>query len=176
MNLFKDYLSIFDLIYSFITLIFIIKCTRKGFVLSILSASKWLLAYIVTLLIFSRVRPYVNFLDNKFILDIILGISIFAIVIFIILLVNRSIGNAIKYTGLGGPDRFFGFLFGFVKSYVIAVCIFTTIDIVYNYERWAINVDESFTFEWVEKGSNYLIKEFPSQKEYENAKEKIEDL
>ena len=176
MNLFKDYVSTFDLVYLFINVIFIIKCTKNGFVLSILSASKWLLSYIITLLIFPRVRPYINFLDNEFILDIILGISIFAIVIFIILLSIRSIGKAIKYTGLGGVDRFFGFLFGFVKSYVIVVCIFTAINIIYNYERWAINVDESVTFEWVEKGSNYLIKEFPSQKEHENAKEKIEDI
>ena len=176
MNLFKDYVSTFDLVYLFINVIFIIKCTKNGFVLSILSASKWLLSYIITLLIFPRVRPYINFLDNEFILDIILGISIFAIVIFIILLSIRSIGKAIKYTGIGGVDRFFGFLFGFVKSYVIVVCIFTAINIIYNYERWAINVDESVTFEWVEKGSNYLIKEFPSQKEHENAKEKIEDI
>ena len=176
MNLFKDYVSTFDLVYLFINIIFIIKCTKNGFVLSILSASKWLLSYIITLLIFPRVRPYINFLDNEFILDIILGISIFAIVIFIILLSIRSIGKAIKYTGLGGVDRFFGFLFGFVKSYLIVVCIFTAINIIYNYERWAINVDESVTFEWVEKGSNYLIKEFPSQKEHENAKEKIEDI
>ena len=176
MNLFKDYVSTFDLVYLFINVIFIIKCTKNGFVLSILSASKWLLSYIITLLIFPKVRPYINFLDNEFILDIILGISIFAIVIFIILLSIRSIGKAIKYTGIGGVDRFFGFLFGFVKSYVIVVCIFTAINIIYNYERWAINVDESITFERVEKGSNYLIKEFPSQKEHENAKEKIEDI
>ena len=81
MNLFKDYVATFDLIYLLINVIFIIKCTKNGFVLSILSASKWLLSYIITLLIFPRVRPYINFLDNEFILDIILGISIFAIVI-----------------------------------------------------------------------------------------------
>ena len=34
----------------------------------------------------------------------------------------------------------------------------------------------SFTFELVEKGSNYLIKEFPDKKEYEDAKEKVQEL
>ena len=58
----------------------------------------------------------------------------------------------------------------------MAVCIFTTVDIVYNYERWAINVGKSISFVWVEKGSNYPIKEFPTQKEHENAKEKIKDI
>ena len=59
---------------------------------------------------------------------------------------------------------------------MIVVCLFTTIDIVYSHERWRINSENSITLEWVEKGSNYLIKEFPSQKEHENAKEKIEDI
>ena len=50
------------------------------------------------------------------------------------------------------------------------------LDIVYNYERWSINVDKSITFVFVEKGSNYLINEFPTQKEREDAKEKIKDI
>ena len=39
-----------------------------------------------------------------------------------------------------------------------------------------MNTDESLTFSYVEKGSNYLIKEFPNEKNYKNAKEKIEEL
>ena len=73
-------------------------------------------------------------------------------------------------------DKTFGFFFGFLRSYVIVVCIFTTIDIVYNHERWPINLNKSISYELVEKGSNYLIKEFPNQKEHENAKEKIKDI
>ena len=32
---------------------------------------------------------------------------------------------------------------------------------------------DAFTFPWVEKGSKYLIKEFPNEKEYQDAKEKF---
>ena len=39
-----------------------------------------------------------------------------------------------------------------------------------------MNLDDSFTFTWVEKGSNYLIKEFPDEKEYKEAKEKVQDI
>ena len=98
------------------------------------------------------------------------------IVIFIILLINRGLKKAVIYTGLGSLDKTFGFFFGFVKSYILAVCIFTTINIVYNYDRWPINIEKSISFQWVEKGSNYLIREFPDQKEHENAKQKIEDI
>lgn len=135
------------------------------------------MAYVITLFIFPKLKPYVSdFLDNEYILDILLGISVFTIIIFIILLINKGLSKAVKYTGLGGLDKIFGFFFGFVRSYIIAVCVFTTIDIVYNYERWSINVDKSITFVFVEKGSNYLINEFPTQKEQEDAKEKIKDI
>ena len=115
MELIKDivsYLSFFDLGYLIITLLSLIKCTRQGFVLSILAASKWLFAYIVTLFLFPKIKPYINgLLDNEYVLDVLLGISIFIVVIFIILLVNRSIKRAVRYTGLGNLDKIFGFFF-----------------------------------------------------------------
>ena len=167
----------FDVIYLFITLWTLFECTKKGFLLSLLSASKWLLAYVITLFLFPKAKPYVDgIIDSEYVLDIALGISLFVIVIFIILLINRSIKKAITYTGLGTMDRIFGFFFGFFKAYIICVCIFATINIIYNHKKWPINLDQSVTFPWVEKGSNYLIKEFPNQKEYEKAKEKVQHL
>ena len=167
----------FDVIYLFITLWTLLECTKKGFLLSLLSASKWLLAYVITLFLFPKAKPHVDgIIDSEYVLDIALGISLFVIVIFIILLINRSIKKAITYTGLGTMDRIFGFFFGFFKAYIICVCIFATINIIYNHKKWPINLDQSVTFPWVEKGSNYLIKEFPSQKEYEKAKEKVQNL
>ncbi len=177
---FKDFFeasSIIDLIYIAITIWSLISCYRKGFVLSILSMTKWLLAYVITLILFPRIKPYVeNIIDNEYVLDIVLGIAIFIVVIFLILLVNKGIGKAVKYTGIGGLDTTFGFFFGFVKAYIISVCIFSGIHIVYNHDKWPINLDKSFTFPYLEKGSNYLIKEFPNEKTYQDSKEKIEDI
>ena len=77
---------------------------------------------------------------------------------------------------MGKVDTFFGFLFGFFKAYIVCVCLFANTDIVYNSEKWPLDIKKSFTFSYVEKGSNYLIKEFPSKKEYEDAKEKVSDI
>jgi len=170
-------ISSFDLFYLFITLLSLFKCSKNGFVLSILSASKWLLAYIITLYLFPISKPYViDLIDNDYVLNLILGASIFIIIIFIILMISKSLKKAVSYSGLGSLDRVFGFFFGFLTSYAIAVCIFSTINIIYNYEKWPINIDKSISFEWVAKGSSYLIKEFPSQKEHDDAKQKIENL
>ena len=167
----------FDLLYSLITIYFLFQCTKKGFVLSVLSASKWILAYIVTIFLFPKIKPYLkDIIDSEYVLDITLSIFLFIIVIFIILLTNKGIGKAINYTGLGKLDRIFGFFFGFIKGYVVCVCIFAAANIIYDHKKWAINLDRSITFTWVEKGSNYLIKEFPNEKQYENAKEKVQDL
>ena len=177
---FKDFFeasSIIDLIYIIITIWSLISCYRKGFVLSILSMAKWLLAYVVTLILFPRIKPYVeDIIDNEYVLDVGLGIAIFIVVIFLVLLVNKGISKAIKYTGIGGLDNTFGFFFGFVKAYIVSVCIFSGIHIVYNHDKWPINLDKSYTFPYLEKGSNYLIKEFPNEKTYQESKEKIEDI
>ena len=174
---FYDATSIIDLIYFVITILSLIKCYKKGFVLSILSMMKWLLAYIITLIIFPRIKPFLkNIIDNEYVLDIGLGITIFVVVIFLVLMVNKGISKAVRYTGIGSLNTLFGFFFGFLRAYIISVCIFSGIHIVYNYDKWPINVDKSYTFPYLEKGSNYLLKEFPDEKTYQDSKEKIEEL
>ena len=174
---FYKIISIIDLIYLVITTWSLISCYKKGFILSVLSMAKWLLAYVITLMLFPRVKPYVkDIIDNEYVLDVGLGIAIFIIVIFLVLMINKGISKAVRYTGIGGLDTTFGFFFGFIKAYIISVCIFSGVHIVYNYDKWPINIDKSYTFSYLEKGSNYLIKEFPNEKTYQESKEKIEEL
>ena len=179
-NTFQDFLgevSVIDFLYLVVTIFSLIQCYSKGFVLSILSMAKWIVAYVITLILFPRVKPYFNdIIDSEYILDIGLGITIFVVVIFLILLINKAISKAISYTGIGGLDKTFGFFFGFIKAYIISVCVFAGIHIVYNYDKWPINLKQSYVFPYLEKGSNYLVKEFPSKKEYEDAKEKVSDI
>ena len=175
-NLYENIVA-FDLIYVIITLLSLVKCSRKGFVLSLLAAAKWLLAYVITLILFPRVKSYVgDVIDNEYILDIILGFGIFVIVIFLILMINKGISKTIKYSGLGKLDTIFGFFFGFLRGYIICVCIFSTVSIFYNHRNWPLNTKTSWTFPYVEKGSNYLIKEFPNEEKYKESKEKIKDI
>ena len=176
----KDFyndISILDLIYLILTLWYVLSCSKKGFVLSVLSMSKWLLAYIVTLLLFPKIKPLVkDVIDNEYILDVGLGIIIFVIVIFLVLMINKGISKAVKYTGIGNVDTAFGFFFGFIKAYIVSICFFTGVHIVYNYEKWPINYDKSYTFPYLKKGSTYLLKEFPNEKTYQNSKEAIQEL
>ena len=174
---FYEAISIIDLIFLIITVLSLIKCYRKGFVLSLLATSKWLLAYAVTLILFPKIKPYFkNMIDSEYVLDVTLGLAIFVLVIFLILIVNKGISKTVKFVGLGKLDSLFGLFFGFIRSYVICICLFSAADIVYNYSKWPINTDKSYTFSYIEKGSNYLLKEFPNEKNYQDSKEKIEEL
>ena len=169
--------NVIDILYLLITIFTLIGCYKKGFVLSILSMAKWLMAYIITLIIFPRAKSYVkDIIDNEYVLDIILGIAIFVIVIFLILMINRGIRKAVQFTGLGSLDAIFGFFFGFIKAYIISVCIFSGVHIVYNHDKWPVNLSKSLIFPYLEKGSNYLLEKFPDEKTYQKSKEKIENI
>ena len=69
MEVIKDFFTeiyTFDIVYLVFTALSLITCTKKGFLLSILSASKWLLAYVVTLFLFPKVKPlFEDIIDSK---------------------------------------------------------------------------------------------------------------
>ena len=175
-DFYKD-TSVLDLVYITLTILSLIKCYKKGFVLSVLSIAKWLLAYVITLMIFPRIKPYLkDIIDNEYVLDVGLGVTIFIVVIFLVLMINKGISKAIRYTGIGSLDTVFGFFFGFIRAYILSICIFSGVHVVYNYDKWPINLNKSFIFPYLEKGSNYLLKEFPNEKTYQDSKEKIEEL
>ena len=172
-----EYLTLFDVIYAVITLFTVIQCSKKGFTLSLLSTSKWILAIIITIITVPKLKPWANnYIKSEYAVDIGLGIIIFLLAIFIILLISRGISKVVKYSGLGGLDSFFGFLFGFLKGYIVSVILFSLINWLYPYEKWPMKVEESFTFSYVNNGSNFLIEVLPNEENYIDAKEKIKDI
>ena len=177
LNEFYEATSIIDLIYLIITISSLVKCYKKGFVLSVLSMSKWLLACVITLIVFPKIKPFFkDIIDNEYLIDVGLGVSIFVIVLFFVLMISKGISKAVSYSGIGSLDTLFGFFFGFIRAYIISIFLFSAVHIVYNYDKWPINYDKSYIFPYLEKGSNYLIKEFPNEKTYQDSKEKIEEL
>ena len=134
LDVLKDFyqaVSLIDLIFLIITFFSVIKCYSKGFVLSLLSASKWLLAYVITLILFPKTKPYFkNVIDSEYVLDIALGVTIFILVVFIVLIANKTISKTIKFVGLGRLDSLFGLFFGFIRSYIICMSLLTAIDSV----------------------------------------------
>ena len=171
-------IALFDLIVFLIILYSVVQCTAKGFTLSLLSFSKWLIALVVTIVLVPKLNPLVqDYIESKFIADIGLGIFVFIISLFIILNISKAISRAVSWSGLGMIDKTFGMIFGIFKGYLICVCIFSLLNWFYPHQKWSIKTEGTYFFEIVYDGSNFLVDEFPNSKDYyEQTEDKIENI
>ena len=174
----QNSISAFDLIVLLITCYSMAQCAAKGFMRSLLSFSKWLLALIITIILVPKLNPWVeNLVESKFIADIGLGIFIYIISLFVIINIGKAINRAVTLTGLGSVDKTFGLFFGVFKGYVICVCFFSLLNWFYPHQKWPIETEDTYSFQIIYKGSEFLIEEFPKSKDYyDETEEKIEKI
>ena len=174
----RDNISAFDLIVFLIVFYSMAQCAARGFMRSLLSFSKWLLALVITIVLVPKLNPWVqDYIESKFVTDISLGILIYMVSLFIIINIGKAIGKAVTWSGLGSVDKSFGLIFGIFKGYVFCVCIFSLINWFYPHQHWPIKAVSSHSFEIIYKGSEFLIKEFPNRDDYyDDTKEKIEKI
>jgi membrane protein required for colicin V production len=176
-NNFFNNLNLFDLFFSIIIFYNVIQCFLKGFSLSLISFMKWIFSTIITIITVPKLQPIVSeYVNSNFINNIGLGVAIFIFTLFITILVGKTLSKAITWTGVGSIDKAFGFFFGFFKGYIVSVCLFTIFNWFYSYQNWGISAEDAFSFELVNKGSKVLIKEFPSNDDFIDTKEKIEKI
>ena len=173
----KEEVLLFDVIFVLIVLYNIIKCFAEGFSLSFFSSLKWIVSTITTIILVPVLQPWVsNYIESEFINNVGIGVVIFIVTLFISVLLGKSIGRTVTWTGLGSVDKFFGIPFGLFKGYVVAVCIFSLLNWFYSYEKWSISTTSAISFNVIKKGSNLLIEEFPDYKDIINTKEEIEKI
>jgi membrane protein required for colicin V production len=154
------------------------QCAAKGFMRSLLSFSKWLLALIITIILVPKLNPWVqDYIESKFITDIGLGVFIYIVSLFVIINIGKAISSAVTWSGLGSVDKIFGLIFGVFKGYVICVCIFSLLNWFYPHQKWPLKAEGTYSFEIIYKGSEFLVDEFPNSKDYyEETEERIEKI
>ena len=169
--------NIFDLAVIIVFLYNIVQCFVKGFSLSLISFMKWIVSAIITIILVPKLQPVASkYIQSEFINNVGLGIAIFIFTLFIIILVGKLVGKAVTWTGVGSIDKVFGFLFGFIKGYIVSVCLFSILNWFYPYPNWGISVEKAFSFNLIWKGSEILINEFPSSEDIIKTKETIEKI
>ena len=169
--------NLFDIIFIIILTYCVAQCFLKGFSLSLISFMKWIISTIVTIILVPKLQPTVSdYIESEFINNVGLGVAIFALTLFIAILMGKTLSKAVTWTGVGSVDKSFGLLFGFFKGYIVAICIFSITNWFYPYKNWGISAEDAFTFELVNKGSKILIEEFPSKEDLRDTKEKIEKI
>ena len=150
----------------------------KGFMMSLLSFSKWVFALVLTIFIVPKLNPFVDdYIESKFITDIGLGIFVYVMSLFVIINIGKMISSAVTYSGLGSADKTFGLIFGVFKGYVICVCLFSLLNWFYPHQKWPVKTENTYSFNVIYKGSEFLIEEFPNSKDYyDETEEKIEKI
>ena len=169
--------NLFDFFFLIILIYNVLQCFLKGFSLSLISFIKWILSAVITIILVPKFQPIVGeYIQSEFINNVGLGVAIFIFTLFITILIGKSLSRAITWTGVGSIDKGFGFLFGFLKGYIVAVCLFSIFNWFYPYQNWGISAENAISFNFINKGSKILIEEFPSSEDFIDTKEKIEKI
>ena len=179
-NTFQDFITsinFFDIFVVIILLYNVLQCFFKGFSLSLISFSKWVVSTIVTIILVPKLQPIASeYIQSEFINNIGLGIAIFIFTLFVTIVIGKTLSKAVTWTGIGSIDKIFGFLFGFFKGYIVCICLFSILNWFYPYQNWGISAEDAITFDFISKGSDILINEFPSNEDFIDTKEKIEKI
>ena len=177
LELIKNNLNIFDVCTSLIFIYCIMQCYIKGFSLSLISFLKWVLSIVITIILVPKFQPIVSdYIESDFINSIGLGIGIFIFTLFLLIVIGKTFGKVVKWTGVGSIDKSFGLIFGFFKGYVVSVCIFSILNWFYPVQNWGISIEDAYSFDLINKGSEVLIEEFPSSEDFIDTKDKIEKI
>jgi membrane protein required for colicin V production len=172
-----NFINLFDIFFLIVLIYNVIQCFIKGFSLSLISFMKWILSAIITIILVPKLQPIVGeYVQSEFINNVGLGVAIFILTLFLIILTGKTLGKAVTWTGVGSIDKGFGFLFGFFKGYIVSICLFSIFNWFYPYQNWGISVDKAISFSLINKGSKILIDEFPSSEDFIDTKEKIEKI
>ena len=170
-------INFFDIFVLIILTYNVFQCFFKGFSLSLISFSKWILSTIVTIILVPKLQPIASeYVQSEFINNIGLGITIFIFTLFITIIIGKTLSKAVTWTGVGSIDKVFGFLFGFFKGYIVCVCLFSILNWFYPHQNWGISAEDAISYNFISKGSDILIDEFPSSEDFIDTKEKIEKI
>ena len=170
-------INFFDIFVFVIVIYNVVQCFYKGFSLSLISFSKWIVSTVVTIILVPKLQPIVSeYIQSEFINNLGLGISIFIFTLFVTIIIGKTLSKTVKWTGVGSIDKVFGFLFGFFKGYIVCVCLFSILNWFYPLQNWGISAKNAISFNFINKGSKVLVDEFPSGEDFIDAKEKIEKI
>ena len=168
--------NLFDIIVLIIFLYCMTQCFLKGFSLSLISFMKWVLSTVVTIILVPKLQPTVsNYIESEFINNLGLGIAIFIFTLFLTIVLGKALGKAVTWTGVGSIDKTFGMLFGILKVMCFSVYIFN-IKLVLSFSKLGYISEDAITFNFINKGSEIFIEEFPSSEDFIDTKEKIENI
>ena len=94
-------INVFDIIVAIITLFNLISSLKKGFVLSLVSFLKWIIAFIIAKYSIPYVLPYINkIIENESTARTVAGVTVFLLSLFLIIVLGKAMGKSLKWACL----------------------------------------------------------------------------
>ena len=74
--------------------------------MSFISSLKWVVAAVTTIVLVPVLQPWVsNYIESEFINNIGIGAFVFFITLFLSVVLGKSLGRTVTWTGLGSVDK-----------------------------------------------------------------------
>jgi membrane protein required for colicin V production len=160
-------INIFDIIVATIVLFNLISSLKKGFVLSLIYFLKWIIAFIVAKFTIPYALPYVNeIIENESTARTVAGVTVFLLSLFLIIVLGKAMGKSLKWAGLGGIDKLFGFIFGGITGYFYCVIILSLSNYIYLYDKWPAYLKNGSSYNAIEYGRKLFDEKILFSDEY----------
>ena len=160
-------INVFDVIVATIILFNLISSLKKGFVLSLVSFLKWIIAFIIAKYSIPYVLPYISkIIENESTARTVSGVTVFLLSLFLIIVLGKAMGKSLKWAGLGGIDKLFGFIFGGITGYFYCVIILSLSNYIYLYDKWPAYLKNGSSYNAIEYGRKLFDEKILFSNEY----------
>ena len=160
-------INIFDIIVATIILFNLISSLKKGFVLSLIYFLKWIIAFIIAKFSIPYALPYVGkIIENESTARTVAGVTVFLLSLFLIIVLGKAMGKSLKWAGLGGIDKLFGFIFGGITGYFYCVIILSLSNYIYLYDKWPAYLKNGSSYNAIEYGRKLFDEKILFSDEY----------
>ena len=168
-------INVFDIIVAIIILFNLISSLKKGFVLSLVSFLKWIIALIIAKYSIPYVLPYISkIIENESTARTVSGVTVFLLSLFLIIVLGKAMGKSLKWAGLGGIDKLFGFIFGGITGYLYCVIILSLSNYIYIYDKWPSSLKNGSSYNAIEFGRKIFDEKILFSNEYlDETKDKL---
>jgi membrane protein required for colicin V production len=134
----------------------------RGFTRELLGIFAWIGALIAAIYGLVLLRPLLlPYIKNPFIADVVSGIIIFIIVLFILGSLSRSLSLRVKGSALGGLDRSLGLIFGIVRGGALFVIAYFIASLVSNVDKWPTEIKDAKTYPYVVESTAWFRSMIP---------------
>ena len=119
-------ISILDIIFGILILIFVVRCALRGFLTEVLSMTSVIFGILTAISFYKRGAVFIRtkvFQDVPILPEILAFTAIFCIVFVVIKILESLLKDILDRVDLGGVDRFIGVLWGFIEGLVCVILV-----------------------------------------------------